>query len=69
MNLQAMQTHIASLPHHEQCELLDLIEKLEPGKKREASQHNFLSFVKAVWPAFIEGKHHKTMAEAFERVA
>src|SRR5215469_15444021 len=33
----------------------------------EARQH-FLSFVKNVWPKFIEGRHHHIMAEAFERV-
>ena len=26
-------------------------------------------FVNKVWPAFIEGRHHKIMADAFERVA
>ena len=28
-----------------------------------------MGFVKHVWPAFIEGRHHKIMAEAFERIA
>jgi predicted phage terminase large subunit-like protein len=28
-----------------------------------------MGFTKDVWPAFIEGRHHKIMAEAFERVA
>ncbi len=67
--LATLQSQIAQLPYHEQCELLELMEKLETAKTREASQTDFLAFVKAVWPAFIEGKHHKTMAEAFERVA
>ena len=28
-----------------------------------------MGFVKHMWPAFIEGRHHKIMAEAFERIA
>ncbi len=28
-----------------------------------------MGFVKHTWPAFIEGRHHKIMAESFERIA
>ena len=30
---------------------------------------DFLAYVGQVWPVFISGKHHKIMADAFERVA
>ena len=43
--------------------------KLEKLKQRELSQEKFLKFVERVWPTFIGGRHHKRMAEAFERVA
>jgi predicted phage terminase large subunit-like protein len=43
--------------------------KLEKLKNRELSQDKFLKFVEKVWPTFIGGRHHKRMAEAFERVA
>ena len=43
--------------------------KLEKLKQRELSQEKFLKFVEKVWPTFIGGRHHKRMAEAFERVA
>ena len=69
MNLEALQSQNSQLPYHEQCELLELVGKLETAKKRETSQDSFLSFVKSVWPAFIEGSHHAVMAEAFQRVA
>jgi hypothetical protein len=42
---------------------------LEKMKSRELSQTKFIKFVEAVWPTFISGRHHKRMAEAFERVA
>lgn len=35
---------------------------------RAASRENFLDFVETVWPAFIQGSHHKIMAETFERI-
>jgi len=35
---------------------------------KERCKSNFLVFVKKMWPSFISGRHHKKMAEAFERV-
>ena len=43
--------------------------KLEKLKDRELAQTRFIKFVEKVWPTFISGRHHKRMAEAFERVA
>ena len=43
--------------------------KLEKLKEREISQERFIKFVEKVWPTFISGRHHKIMANAFERVA
>jgi len=37
--------------------------------KQEASQKDFLSFVKEVWPDFVQGHHHKIYAEKLNRVA
>ena len=37
--------------------------------KQEANQNDFLSFVKVVWPDFIQGYHHKIYAEKLNRVA
>ena len=38
-------------------------------KKQEDCKEDYLEFVKASWPGFIEGEHHSLMARAFERVA
>ena len=43
--------------------------KLEKLKKQELAQNKFIKFVETVWPTFISGRHHKIMADAFERVA
>ena len=40
--------------------LLDRAKELEISKK---SQEDFMSFVKVAWPEFINGRHHKIMAE------
>ena len=43
--------------------------RLEKLKQRELSQDKFIKFEEKVWPTFISGRHHKIMADAFERVA
>ena len=49
-----------------------LIQKLELRQKEletsERAKENFLDFVKAVWPEFIGGYHHKKIAEKFELI-
>ena len=59
----------AALPYEDQKEILALLERLEEATTREKIAKSFLPFVKNMWPAFIEGPHHKIMADAFERVA
>ena len=61
-------SQVRNLPVEDQREVLELLEDLEETKKKEVARDNFLGFVKYVWPAFIEGRHHKVVADAFERV-
>ena len=64
-----MQEKISSLPSDKKQEIIALLNELEEAKDKEQSKDDFLTFVKRMWPAFISGRHHKTMASAFERVA
>ena len=64
-----MQEKISSLPSDKKQEIIALLNELEEAKEKEQSKDDFLTFVKRMWPAFISGRHHKTMASAFERVA
>ena len=57
------------MPVEEQSRVLDLLKELQETEDKEAAREGFMPFIKKVWPAFIEGRHHKIMAEAFERVA
>jgi len=49
--------------------LLKLELRLAQLERIEACQSNFLDFVKAVWPEFIAGEHHRIISEKLERVA
>ena len=60
---------IPNLPLEQQKEVLVLLEELEEAESKEKARNSFMGFCNKVWPAFIEGRHHKIMANAFERVA
>ena len=47
----------------------ELLEQAKQAQKIEEARSTFMGFVKHTWPAFIEGRHHKIMAESFERIA
>jgi predicted phage terminase large subunit-like protein len=48
---------------------IDQIVELLKADKIERCKENFMPFVGEMWSAFISGRHHKIMADAFERVA
>ena len=50
-------------------EVLILLDELSDARTRTIAHTDFLAFVKEVWPAFIEGDHHRVMADAFNRIA
>ena len=43
--------------------------KWKEKKKESQIQNDFMSFVKHVWPDFVEGSHHKQVAEKFNQIA
>jgi predicted phage terminase large subunit-like protein len=60
--------------------LLRVADQLSPADRKkilmllehdrvQRCRDDFLAYVGQVWPIFISGKHHKIMADAFERVA
>jgi predicted phage terminase large subunit-like protein len=60
---------LSSLSASDRAQVLELMGALESSVRREQSQDSFLTFCASVWPAFMEGGHHRKMAKAFERVA
>jgi predicted phage terminase large subunit-like protein len=69
VSLKDIPTILPLLSAAEQEKLLAELDHLEKLKRRKLAQTRFLEFVKVMWPSFIGGRHHRIMAEAFERVA
>ena len=63
------QDYIDKLPPDAQKEFLKLAIKLNEKTKQSKVHDSFLDFVKHVWPEFIEGKHHKKIADKFNQIA
>lgn len=64
-----MAPDISLVPEDRLKTFAHLLERAKKIKEAEASKVDFLTFVKAVWPDFIEGRHHKIMGEKFGRLA
>ena len=56
---------VDKVPAQQRQQIKDLLELDRVERCRES----YLFFVEQMWPAFISGKHHQIMADAFERVA
>lgn len=67
--LKKLKQALPLMPEHEQQNILALLEEYEEKTHVEKAQRDFMEYVHTVWPSFIDGAHHKKMAQAFERVA
>jgi hypothetical protein len=68
-NIDAIAQAISQLPVNVQEQVFEDLFELKKAKKREEAQVSFNKFVKAMWPGFIDGRHHKVMARKFEEIA
>jgi len=66
MNLKEI---IEKMPVTEQEAFYEAAEIYISSMKRENAQKDFMSFVREMWPGFINGAHHKVMAKKFEDIA
>ncbi len=64
-----LQKKYEGLTPDEKDELSKLEESVELEKAKPNIIGNFLSFVKYVWPEFIEGSHHKIINQKFNDLA
>lgn len=69
MNLDLVLQRLPHLPIDKQEEVLRLLDQYKGARDRERCQNGFLHYVKKMWPGFIAGRHHKLMADKFERIA
>jgi len=65
---KALLSQLHKLPEASKFQILQDLEKRWQLLEKEKSQTTFIGFVNKVWPEFISGRHHKIMANAFERV-
>jgi predicted phage terminase large subunit-like protein len=66
---ELIQAALINASPEEQVQLQALLKELEKRKRREECQKDFLSFVRAMWPEFIESSHHRRMAKLFNDIA
>jgi len=59
---------IHALPVAQQVPFLALIEEQEEATKLLKARESFLGFVEYSWPAFVYGRHHGIIANAFDRI-
>jgi len=60
---------IKKLPTDVQKEFLETFQKYTEKKKESKIHSDFMSFVRHMWPDFIEGNHHRVVAEKFNQIA
>ncbi len=60
---------ISKLPAEVRRELLQLDVSIAEKEIQNKAKNDFMSFVKAVWPEFIEGAHHRVIAQKFNDLA
>jgi len=65
---KALLAQLGKLPDSQKMIILQDLERREQMLEKELAQNTFMGFVHKCWPEFIGGRHHKIMANAFERV-
>ena len=60
---------IKKLPPDIRKDFMKMYVKYGEKKKESLIKRDFLSFVKYIWPDFIQGSHHKIIAEKFNNLA
>jgi predicted phage terminase large subunit-like protein len=61
--------NLEGLTLEERERLLKVRKRIQLLEAKDTIKSNFLSFVKYVWPEFIEGSHHKKINDAFNRLS
>ena len=57
------------LSQQDQAEAVALLNRFEQLKKQDSCQKDFITYLKHMWPEFVEGRHHKIIGEKFNRIA
>ncbi len=60
---------IKNLPPDVKKDFMKMYIRYGDKKKESLIRNDFMAFVKHCWPDFIEGEHHKTIAEKFNKIS
>ena len=57
------------LSQQDKTEAVALLNRYDQIELQDKCQGDFISYVKHLWPEFIEGRHHKIIGEKFNKIA
>jgi hypothetical protein len=57
------------LSEQDKAEAVALVQRYDQLEVQDGCQADFISFIKHMWPDFIEGRHHKIIANKFNKIA
>ncbi len=61
--------NLSHLSESQMKEILQLQERLDLLNARDACHDSFMEYIRYIWPSFIEGEHHRLIADKLTRVA
>ncbi len=61
--------NLSHLSESQMKEILQLQERLDLLNARDACRDSFMEYIRHIWPSFIEGDHHRLIADKLTRVA
>ena len=67
--VEELQKHVENWDPEEGDEYIRYHLALGILEKKEKIENDFLAFVKELWPNFIEGKHHREIADKFNEIS
>jgi len=69
MYFENMSFDLTNVPEEHLKKFAILLDRAKEINESELARDDFMAFTKAVWEDFINGRHHKIMAEKFNRLA
>jgi predicted phage terminase large subunit-like protein len=69
MDINDFKDHLTDLPPEKRKLFVELLQVKKNRKRTHNAKENFLDFVKYMWPHFVEGTHHRIIAEKFDSIA
>ena len=69
MKIKDFKDHLTDLPPEKRKLFVELLQVKKNRKRTHNAKENFLDFVKYMWPHFVEGTHHRIIAEKFDNIA